>query len=643
MPQLEVWGGIEATIVRIGDRWRDQVQDTGHYARACDLERIASVGITTLRYPVLWESVAPRRGDEMDWAWHDLRLRRLRALGIDVIAGLVHHGSGPCYTDLLDPCFGEKLAHFAGAAAARYPWIKRFTPVNEPLTTARFSALYGHWYPHHRNEQSFLRALVNQCRGIVLAMQAVRRVTPSAQLIQTEDLGKTFSSQALQYQADFENHRRWLSFDLLCGRVDAAHPLHDHLLQNGISKAELGVFQEQPCPPDVLGMNHYPTSERYLDERTHLFAPASHGGNGRHRYADVEAVRMDLPPATLGPQARLQDLWERYRSPVVISEVHHGCTREEQLRWFMQAWRAAHAVRQTGAEVRAITAWALLGVMDWNSLLLDRGGVYEAGAFDIRSTPPRRTILATAIASLVQRQDYQHPVLATPGWWQRNERLYGHLPAPVTSLAPSPPVLMIGADTGLATALKQCCAVRGLSLVTLSSGVLDTREPLAIQQIIQRYSPWAVIDATCRTVSDFGRTEPGSGGAGISALVAACRKAGILLAGFSGARPGSHKDSESEGGAYRFVAAPLPEEKGKDLTPFSDMLIISAEVLREDNLPLNEQLSWLPGMAHAALDLLIDGATGRWVLSSARHFQDTASELQPASDGVPAFDLLHGN
>ena len=37
-----------------------------------------------------------------------------------------------------------------------------WTPVNEPLTTARFSGLYGIWYPHASNEGAFWRALANQ-------------------------------------------------------------------------------------------------------------------------------------------------------------------------------------------------------------------------------------------------------------------------------------------------------------------------------------------------------------------------------------------------------------------------------------------------------------------------------------------------
>ena len=65
-------------------------------------------------------------------------------------------------------------ATFAEAVARRYPWVLDFTPVNEPLTTARFGALYGHWYPHARDARSFARALMVQTWATVKAMRAIR-------------------------------------------------------------------------------------------------------------------------------------------------------------------------------------------------------------------------------------------------------------------------------------------------------------------------------------------------------------------------------------------------------------------------------------------------------------------------------------
>jgi dTDP-4-dehydrorhamnose reductase len=143
-PPLELWGGVECTVVRLGDEYRDQLVETGHAMRLADLDAIAELGIKTVRYPIVWERVAAERPDELDFAWHDERLRKLRDLGVRVIGGLVHHGSGPRYTSLLDPDFPAKLGEYAARVAERYPWIDMWTPVNEPLTTARFACLYGH-------------------------------------------------------------------------------------------------------------------------------------------------------------------------------------------------------------------------------------------------------------------------------------------------------------------------------------------------------------------------------------------------------------------------------------------------------------------------------------------------------------------
>src|SRR5205814_1927733 len=108
---------------------------------------------------------------------------------------------------------------------------------------------------------------------------------------QTEDLGKVHSTPLLAYQAQFENERRWLSFDLLCGHLRPRDAMWKYLVGAGIDAADLHWFAQHPCPPDIVGCNYYLTSERYLDERLDQFPAWSHGGNGQHRYADVEAVR----------------------------------------------------------------------------------------------------------------------------------------------------------------------------------------------------------------------------------------------------------------------------------------------------------------------------------------------------------------
>src|SRR5690242_12924715 len=110
-------------------------------------------------------------------------------------------------------------------------------------------------------------------------------------LVQTEDLEMTHATPALAYQAEFENERRWLTFDLLAGRFDATHPLREYARWACVGDAEIDDAVGDGCTPDLIGVNHYVTSERWLDERLEAYPPHTHGGNGRHRYADVEAVR----------------------------------------------------------------------------------------------------------------------------------------------------------------------------------------------------------------------------------------------------------------------------------------------------------------------------------------------------------------
>jgi dTDP-4-dehydrorhamnose reductase len=421
---MQLWGGLESTIVRIGDSFRDEFVETGHRDRIEDLDRIAALGIRTLRYPVLWETVAPDHPDSCDWRFADERLGRLQELGIEPIVGLVHHGSGPRYTDLLDPGFAEGLARHAERVAARYPHLRHFTPVNEPLTTARFSGLYGHWYPHRQDEGSFLRMLANECRATVLAMQAIRRTTPGAQLVQTEDMGKIFATARLQYQADYENERRWLGFDLLCGRVDREHRFWRPLLDAGVSEAELGFFRDNPTPPNMIGVNHYLTSERYLDHHWWHYPDHFHGGNGRDRYADAEAVRIPELEELVGPEARLREVWERYGIPMAVTEAHHGCTGDEQVRWVLDVWDAACRLASDGVDLRAVTMWSLFGAVDWNTLLTENNGFYEPGAFDIRHDPPAETFLAEAARELADSGVCAGTNAVARGWWRRPDRFY---------------------------------------------------------------------------------------------------------------------------------------------------------------------------------------------------------------------------
>lgn len=656
---LELWAGVECTVNRVGDRFFDQLELNGHARRIEDLELFAGLGVSSLRYPVLWERTAPDGLMSADWTWPDERLKRLRELGVRPIVGLLHHGSGPRSTSLIDPAFPEKLSAYARCVAERYPWIEHYTPVNEPLTTARFSGLYGHWYPHGSDDRTFARALLNQCRAIVLAMRAIREINPDAQLIQTEDLGKTFSTRKLAYQAEFENERRWLTFDLLTGRLQRGSLVWRYLRASGIEEAELDWFTDNPCPPDIIGVNHYLTSERFLDERLNRYPEHTHGGNGRDVYADVEAVRV-CAEGTAGPRALLKEAWERYGLPLAVTEAHLGCTREEQLRWFKEVWDGAQSLRREGGDVRAVTAWSLLGAYDWNSLLTRSEGHYEPGVFDLRAAQPRPTALARLLRELSAGRDPEMAVLDSPGWWRKLKRLcyppVNRRPHGVASTLqgvsmkdkPARQLLITGATGTLGRAFAKICEVRGLSYRLLSRRELDIADAASVERALNEYEPWAVINAAGYVRVDDAESDAEKclreNAMGARVLAKACAQSGARLVTFSSDLVfDGHKEtpylesdvcaplnvygrSKAEAEALVSSAHPCaliirtsaffgPWDEYNFVTAALRALASNQKFQAADDALISP--TYVPDLVHATLDLLIDEEKGLWHLANA--------------------------
>ncbi|HEY5885279.1 MAG TPA: SDR family oxidoreductase, partial [Pyrinomonadaceae bacterium] len=318
-------------------------------------------------------------------------------------------------------------------------------------------------------------------------------------------IGKTFSTAVLNYQAEFENERRWLTYDLLYGRLTSETMIGDHFLWLGIKEDELQWFQDNPECPETLGINYYITSERFLDHRISRYPLTCIGGNGRHRYADVEAVRV-CAEGVSGPKAIIREVWERYKLPVAVTEAHLACTREEQLRWANEIWTAATELRNEKVDVRAATFWSAFGAFDWCNLLTRNEDSYESGIFDLRAPQPRTTALAAMVKTLARDGEFDHPVLDSPGWWRRLERFSYPPVAHRTDRVPASlsgnnqtgqarrPLLITGATGTLGQAFGRICERRGLPYFLLSRQEMDIAEPRSVESALDRLQPWAIIN-----------------------------------------------------------------------------------------------------------------------------------------------------
>ena len=412
----------------------------------------------------------------------------------------------------------------------------------------------------------------------------------------------------------------------------------------------------------------------------------------------MEAVRVRADGLS-GPWALLAELWQRYRLPVAVTEAHNGCTREEQLRWFMEAWEAARTLRAQGADIRAVTAWSLLGAYDWDSLLTRDRGHYEPGAFDVRGadgTPglaPRPTALAHLLTDLAAGREPAEPTLDSPGWWRRDTRLaHGFSVAeapsgrgergwgvggrgsgiePSAEPTPGPregpaPVVIVGATGTLGRAFARICEARGLPYVLLARRELDICEPGAISGALDRYQPWAVVNAAGYVRVDDAEREAEAcyraNADGPAALAAACASRGVRLVTFSsdlvfdGSKEAPYVESdpvsqlnvygrskaEAEARVLREMPSALVVRTSAFFGPWDEynFVTIALRTLAEGR-PVragSDRVSptYVPDLVNACLDLLIDRASGLWHLASRGAV--TWSELARLAAEMAGFD-----
>ncbi|MEW9583517.1 family 1 glycosylhydrolase [Paraburkholderia sp. DGU8] len=690
--RLALWGGVECTLNRVGDQVFSQLERNGHATRATDLKRFASLGIRALRYPALWERTAPAGIEHAQWWWLDARLPELRDLGVQPIAGLLHHGSGPLPGGLLDADFARGLARYAGVLAQRYPWLEYYTPVNEPNTTARFSGLYGVWHPHGRDDRTYLQVLINQCKATVYAMREVRKVNPEAKLVQTDDLGKTEGSPAMRKLVEFYNERRWLTWDLLCGTVVPGHSLWKYFIDAGIPSDEVLWFADNPCPPDIIGLNYYITSARWLDDRLDKYPCAYHCEWHGYRLADIEAARaLAVPPS--GIKTLIDEAWQRYHRTIAVTEAHTDSTRQDQMRWLHEIWTDANDAREQGVDVRAVTVWALLGSYDWNCLVTDERGYYEVGAFDVRAAEPRETAIGRLMRDLAAGRPAMHPALHGTGWWRRPGRFFcepvqhdahgtASRPRPVQiATRAAAPIVIIG-NGALSRAFAQICEQRDLKHRAVRLDDIALTDGEAVQQLIRRESAWAVVNATDAIDVDEAErcAEHHLWGTmiGTTRLARACaaRQAQYLTFSshfvFDGLRAQPYCETDGAAPLNRYGSSMAETERrvlcvcpqalvvrtGALFGPWdNDNLLFRALDALSRDLPfiaeadVTVSLTYVPDLVHACLDFLIDAETGILHLSNLGAVTRASVALQAAAiahmnaalvQARPVKDMNHG-
>jgi dTDP-4-dehydrorhamnose reductase len=184
-----------------------------------------------------------------------------------------------------------------------------------------------------------------------------------------------------------------------------------------------------------------------------------------------------------------------------------NCHREEQMRWFHDAWKDCKELKNEGVDIRAITAWSLFGSFGWDKLLTGNQFKYETGIFDITSGKPRETSLAGLIRNLSTHKTYTHPVLNKPGWWKRNTR-FSEYSCELPEFPGSEDIVFIIGKTGsLGKVFTKHCNERAIANLCLGKNEFDICNSDQMNYMIKLYKPWAIINCAGYVNIDAAETD----------------------------------------------------------------------------------------------------------------------------------------
>lgn len=359
--------GIENSDPTIhGGRTRvDEMEKCGHYEHwKLDFQRAAELGIRFLRYgPALHRTFLDRQ--RFDWSFCDAALAELKARGITPIADLCHFGVPDWIGTFQNPDFPALFAGYARAFAQRYPGVQLYTPVNEMMVCAVFSADLGWWNEQLSDDRSFVTALKNIVKANVLAMHAILAVRPDAIFIQSESSEYYHAvCPSVFDRTGFLNERRFLALDLNYAR-DVSARMYQYLMDNGMSKDEYRFFMEHALPAHcVMGNDYYNTNEHRLL------------ANGEISYCGE----------VFGYDEITQQYFNRYQLPVMHTETNcaQGASGADAVNWLWKQWANVLCVRFHGVPILGFTWYSLTDQVDWDSALREANGHVNAlGLLDL--------------------------------------------------------------------------------------------------------------------------------------------------------------------------------------------------------------------------------------------------------------------
>ena len=360
--------GIECSYPTIehGRVRRDELRECGHYDRwREDFGLVRELGLQVLRYGLPYYGVHQGPG-RFDWSFADEVMGELQRLKITPILDLMHFGVPDWIGNYQNPELPRFFSEYADAVAARYPWVRYYTPVNEIYVTAKFSAKTGIWNEQLTSDRGFVTAIKHAVAASIVGTQRIAAHRPDCIIVQSESAEFVHDVRAEPTLATIrQNQERFLALDLLYAHQPDAMT-YQYLLDNGITRAEYDWFMRgEPPGYQVMGNDYYGRNETIITPK------------GQHLTAqDVN-----------GWYVITREYYERYKKPVMHTETN-TFNPDEAPTWLWKQWINVVRMRADGVPVLGFTWYSLIDQIDWDTGLREQNGrVNACGLYDLDRKP----------------------------------------------------------------------------------------------------------------------------------------------------------------------------------------------------------------------------------------------------------------
>ncbi|MBX3314680.1 MAG: family 1 glycosylhydrolase [Actinobacteria bacterium] len=364
----------------------DELARSGHLDHLDDdLAAVAALGVQVWRYGMPWRLTEPEPG-VFDWSLWDRALAACEHHGLTPVVDLCHFGLPDHYDGFCDPAWVEGFGRYVDAFLARYPEPRWFTPVNEPVITASFSALLGMWNDRRASVEDYFVALGHVTLANVEAMARVR-ADRDGWWISAEGFGADLfdpDDEAGASAAVDARDLQWAVWDLHLGHEPRgiAARLGD-VVEPGVLARIDAARPSLPVDRIVAGHDFYPVSV------------ALHG---------TRATRpLTLAERIAAYEATARAWHEQYRVSFWVSETSNlSLPVADGPTWLASLVDALDRMAHDGLPVRGICWYSRGDQYDWDGALLEPvGRVTEVGLFDAdRNARP----VASAYADLARER-----------------------------------------------------------------------------------------------------------------------------------------------------------------------------------------------------------------------------------------------